>query len=253
LGDHARNTGTSLQDVLRRSQEVSDLPRGAHEGIASLMALLDRYGKERLLARPAALAQKLLEETGLREAIRAEESDPAAAERRNENLAELISGIQGYEASARPATLEGYLDKICLIGGNEELREEAGEGVRLMTIHSAKGLEFPFVMLPGLEEEFLPHKRSIESAATLQEERRLFYVAITRAQRQLLISYTRSRHRFNKSVPRQPSRFLSEIPDALLDREVPGVAAAVGPEEEARLGREFFSDIRRMFTPPGDP
>jgi len=184
----------------------------------------------------------------MREAIRAEESDPAAAERRIENLGEVISGIQNYEKSVSPAMLSGYLDKVCLMSSDEEPREESGEGVRIMTIHSAKGLEFPFVLLPGLEEEFLPHKRSIDSAEALCEERRLFYVAITRAQRQLVISYTRSRHRFNRDLPRLPSRFLAEIPDELLDKELPGVVPATTAKEEADLGQAFFSDIRRMLN-----
>jgi DNA helicase-2/ATP-dependent DNA helicase PcrA len=248
LNEHARKSGTALHEVLRHSQAVKDIPLKAHEGLADLMSLIDRYRSGPGSGGLAAMAQKLLDEIEMREAIRAEESDPMAAERRIENLGEVISGIQNYEKSVDPAVLSGYLDKICLMSSDEEPRDESGNGVRIMTIHSAKGLEFPFVLLPGLEEEFLPHKRSIESAEALCEERRLFYVAITRAQRQLVISYTRTRHRFNRSLPRLPSRFLAEIPDELLDKELPGVVPATTDKEEDDLGQAFFSDIRRMLN-----
>jgi DNA helicase-2/ATP-dependent DNA helicase PcrA len=247
LNDRARQAGVTLETVLRDSSNLGEIPDRAREGIGSLLGLIDRYRSEMGRARPSAVVKNLLEETGLREAIRAEESDPVAAERRVENLEEVVSGVRAFEQTVNEPMLSGYVDRVCLMSGDEDPREEPGFGVRLMTIHSAKGLEFPFVFLPGLEEEILPHKRSIDSADSLCEERRLFYVAITRAQRKIVMSHARTRRRSNRDTNRLPSRFLSEIPEELLDRE--DSSSPVSIEEEDRLRKEFFANMRRMLGP----
>ena len=124
--------------------------------------------------------------------------------------------------------------------------------VALMTLHSAKGLEFSDVFIVGLEEEILPHARSLEAAADgttdgdpLAEERRLLYVGITRAQKRLTLSLCRARRKGGELVPRLPSRYLEEIPAELLN--VKTADAILSPEESADLRKNFFAQMREML------
>ncbi len=246
LGEYARDRGQELETVLRDADRLMDIPPKAREGIAALIDLIDRHRQAAATDRPATVAQAVLDETDMRAAIRAEDLDPERAARRIENVEEVIAGITAFQDAQPEARLEHYLDRICLMAAHER-EGETGPGVRLMTIHSAKGLEFPYVLLPGLEEDTLPHKRSTEAADTLAEERRLFYVALTRARRRLVLTYARSRHRYNKDVPRHPSRFLAEIPEDQIERERLGAAAPVSPETEDRMAQEFFTNMRRLL------
>lgn len=247
LADQARESGEGIETVLRRSSASNELSARTRDGVESLLAFFDGRRPKAAAHPPSETAREALDALKFRETIREEESDPQGAERRIENLEELIAGIRSYEQTTDQASLSDYLDKICLMTSTDTDRKKNGQGVRLMTIHSAKGLEFPFVFLPGVEEEFIPHKRSTEAAATLHEERRLFYVAITRAQKQLVITYAKTRHRFQKDVPRLPSRFLREIPDDLLEKESALGARPVSPDQEEKLAKDFFGSMRRLL------
>jgi ATP-dependent DNA helicase Rep len=113
--------------------------------------------------------------------------------------------------------LSDFLCDALLAGRQEDGKKEQGDAVRVITGHSAKGLEYPFVFLPGLEEEIFPHKNAIEGE-TVEEERRLFYVAMTRARRELTLSWNRRRVLRGREVERRPSRFLEEIPEEFLEK-----------------------------------
>jgi DNA helicase-2/ATP-dependent DNA helicase PcrA len=155
--------------------------------------------------------------SGYRDALRAERT--AEAEARLENLEELVAASEERiadepAAEAGPATLEAFLDSIALVADTDEIDAEAG-GVTLMTLHSAKGLEFPVVFLTGLEEGVFPHARSLLEPEELEEERRLCYVGITRAREQLMLSYALHRRIQGYGVA-EPSRFLLEVPEEQL-------------------------------------
>jgi DNA helicase-2/ATP-dependent DNA helicase PcrA len=136
-------------------------------------------------------------------------------EERLENLNELLSVASDYEKTKEKATLSDFLEEVALISDLDNYQESA-VGVTLMTLHTSKGLEFPVVFIVGMEENIFPHSRSSLDVVELEEERRLFYVGITRAEKKLFLVYSRSRLFFGNIQNNQPSRFLAEIPTPLL-------------------------------------
>jgi DNA helicase-2/ATP-dependent DNA helicase PcrA len=152
-----------------------------------------------------------MQETGYEQALHDKSlsaADPLDAENRLLNLEELLSAAK--EAEERGETLREFLDHASLVSDADDYNPDAP--VTLMTMHSAKGLEFPVVFIVGLEEGLFPHARSKDDAAELEEERRLCYVAITRAKKQLYLMHARHRRLHGEESPAEPSRFLKEIP-----------------------------------------
>ena len=164
---------------------------------------------------PAALAEKVLEDSGYRDALAAEAS--LEAEGRMENLLELVAQMREYEREAEEPTLAGFLERIALASDVDGYDPEKG-AVSLMTVHTAKGLEFPWVFLTGLEENIFPHARSVDDDAAIEEERRLCYVAVTRAMRRLFLTRVRRRRLSGQELPGVPSRFLRDLPAECLER-----------------------------------
>jgi DNA helicase-2/ATP-dependent DNA helicase PcrA len=149
---------------------------------------------------------------------------------RYENVQELLNSIKEFtetpdeEGELRDKTLGSYLQQITLLTDVDNDKDPNPDAVKLMTIHSAKGLEFPCVFNVGLEENLFPSSMSLYDRADLEEERRLFYVAITRAKSRLWITYANSRYRFGQLVSNEPSRFIEEIPESHLDRTFTGMS-----------------------------
>lgn len=149
---------------------------------------------------------------------------------RYENVQELLNSIKEFtetpdeEGELRDKSLGSYLQQITLLTDADKNNEEDQDSVKLMTIHAAKGLEFPCVFNVGLEENLFPSSMSLYDRADLEEERRLFYVAITRAKERLWVTYATSRYRFGNLVQNEPSRFIDEIPEQYLDRSFTGSA-----------------------------
>jgi len=148
---------------------------------------------------------------------------------RYENVQELLNSIKEFtetpdeEGELRDKSLGSYLQQISLLTDTDNQNDEEQDTVKLMTIHAAKGLEFPCVYAVGLEENLFPSAMSLYDRSDLEEERRLFYVAITRAKDRLWVTYANSRYRFGSLVQNEPSRFLDEIPEAYLDRTFTGM------------------------------
>ncbi|HKQ38508.1 MAG TPA: ATP-dependent helicase, partial [Verrucomicrobiae bacterium] len=190
----------------------------------------------------AVWADKMLEETGYFDELRRAEKDPEAAGSRIRNLKDLMSSMDGNPPDVtQPAAqrLETFLEEITLDTEREEEKEARGDAVTLITMHSCKGLEFPHVFVVGLEDGLLPHSRS-QQEGTMDEERRLFYVAITRAQESLRLSYCHSRTKYGQPLPCHPSRFLKELPPQVIINEADGPATAATPERS----KSFFSALR---------
>ncbi len=160
--------------------------------------------------------KKLIEQTGLRAQYEKDLSEEA--KNRLENMDEFLGAVQEFEQAADEPTLESYLENVALIT-DLDAAETSSQYVTLMTVHSAKGLEFPTVFISGLEEGIFPSGRSLQSDEKLEEERRLCYVAITRAMKNLYISYASQRLIYNQLSYNAPSRFIGEIPDRLVDDE----------------------------------
>ena len=160
------------------------------------------------------LMERVLELSGYGAALARE--DTQESQDRLENLAELLSAAVDYEAREEAPSLAGFLDRAALVSETDRLRDDVP--VLLMTLHAAKGLEFDWVFLVGLEEGLLPHSRSLTGEEALEEERRLCYVGMTRAMERLHLSWARSRQVFGQRRVAEPSRFLAEIPEVVLER-----------------------------------
>lgn len=158
----------------------------------------------------------LISKTGLKAQYERDLSDEG--KNRVENIDEFLGAVSEYEQAADEPSLEDYLENVALVSDLDNADFQA-KSVTLMTVHSAKGLEFPVVFLAGLEEGVFPSGRSLQDEKRLEEERRLCYVAITRAQRNLYISYAAQRMLYNQINYNAPSRFIKEIPSRLLDDE----------------------------------
>ena len=231
---------------LRRFREMIERLRGEAEGLA-IKDLLSR----------------ILEVTGYSAALAQE--DTQESQDRLENLAELLSAAADYEARDEAPTLAGFLDQVSLLADTDQIRDDAP--VTLMTLHSAKGLEFESVFLVGLEEGLSPHTRSLSKPEALEEERRLLYVGMTRAMERLHLSWASSRQVFGQRRVSEPSRFLTEIPRERLEvtgetrmtptwappRRPPGAPRAVAgggivvPPAAGGIGR---GQARRARAPP---
>ena len=171
---------------------------------------------------------KVIDQSGYLQDLREERTEEA--ESRIENLMELVSAAREYETRHPEPSLGGFVDQLSLLS---DVDEEAGSRharVLMMTIHSAKGLEFPVVIMAGLEEGLFPHSRSSEDEAELEEERRLCYVGVTRAQRRLVLTSAARRRVFGDYQSNDPSRFIDEIPRELME-EVP--SAFVSPRQSS--------------------
>lgn len=210
--------GYSFTQALRRAAEVGVTGRAA-KGIETFLDLLD--GVEDLVSEgPATLIEALLERSGYLAELQAEHS--VEAEGRLENLAELIGSAREV------ASVDEFLEQVSLVADSDQIPDDDSQVV-LMTLHSAKGLEFPAVFLVGLEDGVFPHLRSLTEPHELEEERRLAYVGITRARERLYLSHAWSRTIFGSTQYNPPSRFLDEIPQRL-------VTAIEGNRRSSRSG-----------------
>jgi len=190
----------------QREELLGAAPR---KKVAAFCELMRSLRKAAATLTPAALAEKVLEDSGYRDALAAEAS--IEAEGRLENLLELVGQMREYEKESEEPTLPGFLEKIALASDVDGYDPEKG-AVSLMTVHTAKGLEFPLVFLAGLEEGVFPHARSIDDDAAIEEERRLCYVAVTRAMKRLFLCRARRRRLAGQELGGVPSRFLKDIP-----------------------------------------
>ncbi|HWF85728.1 MAG TPA: UvrD-helicase domain-containing protein [Vicinamibacterales bacterium] len=167
---------------------------------------------------------KMLDQSGYLQDLRDERSEEADG--RVENLAELVSAAREYEGRETEPTLNGFVDRLSLLSDADEEAGTRDARVWMMTLHSAKGLEFPVVILAGLEEGLFPHSRSRDDEEELEEERRLCYVGMTRARAQLVLTGAARRRIFGEYQSSEPSRFINEVPAELVDRIAPAYSPA---------------------------
>jgi DNA helicase-2/ATP-dependent DNA helicase PcrA len=213
---HANTVGEPVWEVALAPEEVPGLGAAAIKAVSRFMSTMERLHERAETASVGDLTGELLNEVGYIEALRAERT--IEAEGRLENLEELVSVAREYDATAEEPALEEFLQQIALFSEQDNLTSDEGI-VTLMTLHNAKGLEFPVVFMLGCEDGVFPHMRAIESG-DLEEERRLCYVGITRAKRELYMTHARVRALYGAREWNVPSRFLAEIPEELVDREV---------------------------------
>ncbi len=237
----------SVFTVMKNPVVAATFVGKTQESIAEFVALLEGVRAQLLsdtLARDprglAALADRFLDQIGYYGDLARSEKKKEDAEGRIRNLKELVASLDaGREGKPGFERLEGFLEEITLDVEREEEEENTGDAVTLITMHSCKGLEFPHVYVVGLEEGLLPHSRSKEEN-TLDEERRLFYVAITRAKKTLAISHCRARKKYGKPLPCHPSSFLQELPEELVEHADQAGKAPVAVE----AGKDLFAAMR---------
>ena len=174
----------------------------------------------------------LVEKTGLLAQYQKEDTEEARS--RVENIQEFMGAVSEYAKATENATLEDYLENVSLVTDLDQQEDERGY-VTLMTLHSAKGLEFPDVFMTGLEEGIFPSARSLMDETKMEEERRLCYVGITRAQKRLFISRANQRMLYNQVNHNAPSRFLAEIPERLLSDEMAGMKERFGDRVQPQM------------------
>ena len=174
--------------------------------------------------------------------------DEIISTRKMDNVRELVTWLERMHKKAPEASLADLVNKMALLDILDRDDEEKGDCVSLMTLHAAKGLEFPHVFLVGMEEELLPHRTSIEEDS-IEEERRLAYVGITRAQRTLTLSLAAQRKRYGDATDCEPSRFLQELPQD--DLQWMGAGVEVNKEEQHERGMSHLAALRGMLAPEG--
>ncbi len=217
LRGRARQSGISLWQAALDLIEAGELPPRAGGAIQRFVALIREQGRSSLDPDLAGITRRLIEAVGLAEFYR--KNKDGKGQDRIENLDQLVDTAARFELELEDEEgdpLGTFLAHAALEAG-ETQGEDLGDGVQLMTLHSAKGLEFPLVFLVGLEEGLFPHSLSAEDPVRLEEERRLCYVGMTRAMQQLFVTHAESRRLYGREEYPSPSRFLSEFPPSLIE------------------------------------
>ncbi|NOZ24954.1 MAG: UvrD-helicase domain-containing protein [Nitrospirae bacterium] len=242
LMEHARTGSGSLLDAFGKARSVEGLGREAAASAEELFGLVCRYRDVFREGRGMGRAlEALIEEIGYKDYILKLYKTPEAAFRRLENMEGLVESITHYETVESAPSLHGFLETMALTDLLQEKEERGGRGVTLISLHSSKGLEFPVVFIVGAEEDILPHRKSAECDGGIEEERRLFYVGITRAMDELYITYTGKRLKYGKARPSVASRFLEEIPDEAINRLER--FEELDPEQEKAYVKKLYADL----------
>lgn len=211
-----RGKNIPLWDLFQQAALDPEIPIKARNGFASFFSLM-KEAKHRFASPPFSPSLEwLIESADLKRAIKEDVQSEKMREFKWENVQEMISSLAEYESLSPSPSLLDYLQKTPLQGGDRPFAKASQEeGIQLMTFHSAKGLEFPLCFLAGLEDHIIPHEKSLKETG-LEEERRLLYVALTRAKKHLVLSMAKQRLKMGKAADCRPSRFLHEIPKDLL-------------------------------------
>jgi len=229
LEAYARGHGLSVLEAMAQPEALEDLPKAAQRTAAELVDLIARLRDRASRVRTTDLIDAAIVETGYQAMLEAEGTDEAYS--RLENLRELVTVAKEFEDVTGEEGLNAFLQHLALVTDLDTWQEQV-DRVTLMTLHSAKGLEFAVVFLAGLEEGLFPHARALEEAEGLEEERRLCYVGMTRAKQHLYLSHARTRTIFGSTMPGVPSRFLEEVPAELVTKPTPAPPAVTWMEEE---------------------
>lgn len=244
LSDFSQKSSLSLLDTFGKATAIAGLGQKAAPLLKTFLCLsavtvtcLRRGGEWTL--------RLLIEEMNYWDYISELYKTPEAAFRKIENLDGFVDSMSYYESSGNAPSLHGFLETMALTGMMEEKEEKGGRGVTFISFHSSKGLKFPVVFIAGVEDEILPHKKPIHTSYGIEEERRLFYVGITRAMNELYIIYTDHRSKYGKETPSVPSRFLDEIPAEVMKKL--NSFEKLGPDEEKAYARKFFDNIKAIL------
>lgn len=237
----ARRHEISLFDTMTRVFEVIDIKERIQKNVKGFKVLLDKYIvlKDKLSA--GELSRALIDELGLIRMFRDENTPESLS--RMENINELLSALGEFSAANKDAKLEDYLEDVSLIS-DVDLYDEEKNALTLLTVHASKGLEFPIVFISGCEEDIFPLSNRFSTDATIEEERRLFYVAVTRAMKKVFLTHARSRYRFGEVAYQSRSRFIDEL-DPNLVSEVNGNIGRKATQRKTKkeMYYEYFETV----------
>jgi ATP-dependent DNA helicase Rep len=238
LGAAAGESGNSLLRAIETAAAADLLTTRQLAPLSQFAGWVEEAGRRAATDPPLDVVRQLLADIDYDAWLYETAGGPEQAERRRGNVDELLQWIGRLQRNEPEADLGDLLAHVALVGQLDRESDEERDAVTLMTLHAAKGLEYPYVFICGVEEELLPHQNSMEDA--IEEERRLLYVGITRAQRELMLSWARTRKRHGEVQDRAPSRFLEELPAELLTWD----------DAEARtdsVGRAHLDNIRELL------
>ncbi|WP_114570592.1 DNA helicase PcrA [Exiguobacterium flavidum] len=216
LRDFADLQGVSLMEAIRDIELSSIAPKTAAK-LTDFRDMINGLRQMQEFLSLSELVEEVLEKTGYRAVLKEEKT--LEAQSRLENINEFITVAQNFEKESDDKSIIAFLTDLTLVADVDSLDEsDPGEQVTLMTLHSAKGLEFPVVFLIGMEEGLFPHSRALQEEDEMEEERRLAYVGITRAEKRLYLTHARMRSLYGKTNANRESRFLAELPEEVLER-----------------------------------
>ena len=226
----AREQKAPLMEAVCHAAEIPDLPDRAARAVDKFRALMEQLSQTK--GPVSKIVDQAIKRSGYLDWVRGSKDE--AKVDREENLGELVTAAGRYDERTPDSNLQDWLEEVALVSQIDEFQDD-DDRVVMMTVHAAKGLEFPAVFITGVEEGLFPHEISMQSENGVEEERRLCYVAITRAKRELFITYAVSRMRFGLILEAQPSRFLREIPEDVMERmPIFGRVEEREEEEQAR-------------------
>ncbi len=241
--DYADANDLGFYEALKKSGEISAVSKGAASKISLFVKLIEDMRAKQAGLTVEDLLKAVIDESGYMEELQSEDEEEALA--RIENIDELITKAATYQESAGEASLSGFLEEVALVADIDSL-EEGNDYVALMTLHSAKGLEFPNVYLSGMEDGLFPGYMTItdDDPSELEEERRLCYVGITRAKDHLTITSARMRMTRGETQYNKVSRFVEEIPDELLSGTIYNGPGENGRPSVRRAGAEAYVKMK---------
>lgn len=245
LGHHAQNRGLSLYtaaDHMALSEFISEKPRAA---LLHFKNWIERIKKQLTTEFITEILKQMVEESGYEAYIYEQCDTPAKAQKKMDNVWELLEWVGRLLAKNPEQTLADVINKLILIDILEQSDEQDKENLQLMTLHASKGLEFPYVYLVGMEEELLPHRVSIDENQ-IEEERRLAYVGITRAQKGLCFTLAKQRRRLGELQDCLPSRFLEELPSEHL--EWFGKNVERSEEQSRNLAKSHLAGLKSLLS-----
>jgi len=244
LGHHAANGDRGLYESIADLETNEEIAINARNGFINFYKFIEKYREKlKTILKPSIIIREMWKELQYEKELMKVCKTLEAVNSRLANVESFIDGIAYYEQKTKKPSLENYLRMISL-DTNDDDEEMKNDKLALMTIHSSKGLEFPYVYIVGAEQGIIPHRKSLLSDSGLSEERRLFYVAITRAEQMLTISYPKARMKFGTLEQKKPSEFLEDIPDNLIEWHENAYDQTVSEEETAMN----FSEMKNMFA-----
>lgn len=248
LGAYAKNRQCSLFDACQEMGLREYLPLPACERLDQFVQFLLQTFDNANRGETSTVIEEFIKEINYYEYLIEQAPNAKAAEKRIENVRAFLGWLDKMTNGDSPITFEEAIQKMLLIDIlDKQSQDQKNDAVQLMTLHAAKGLEFPHVFIMGLEEECLPHKNSMEDEQSIEEERRLAYVGMTRAQRTLVLTYAKQRHRYGESQSITPSRFLTELPPDLVEWE--GIEKP-SEEKQRASGQAHLAILRAMLENP---